>query len=384
MTQSTASANVLADQRHLPGLDLLRAVAITWVMLFHSFIVGGLGEDFAWLSRYGWAGVDIFFVLSGFLIGSQLLEPLRRGEPLRLGAFYARRAWRILPAFAIVLAVYASLPGLREAPGLQPWWQFATFTMNLLIDYTHNQAFSHAWSLCVEEHFYIVFPLLAWALSRKLSVARFVGVCAAVVFAGIALRSAVWLHDVRLDSSRNWFIEDIYYPTWMRLDGLLVGVMLATWRVYKPEAWNNWQRYPNLSLLAGCAVLAVAFWLFRDRTGLPASSIGWPVLSLGFGCLVFSGASRNSVIGRHPIRAVSWLATISYSLYLSHKLAMHAVHEWLATLPSMPGSIAFILHAAAILGVGAMLHYAVERPFLRWRDRSVTVRSDATTVAATA
>ncbi|RYZ68958.1 MAG: acyltransferase, partial [Lysobacteraceae bacterium] len=62
-----------------PGLDLLRAIAIVWVMLFHSFIVGGLGEDYAWLSRYGWMGVDLFFVLSGFLIGTQVLAPLAGG-----------------------------------------------------------------------------------------------------------------------------------------------------------------------------------------------------------------------------------------------------------------------------------------------------------------
>ncbi len=383
MTQASSSVHAVAEAHHLPGLDLLRAVAIVWVMLFHSFIVGGLGEDFAWLSRYGWAGVDIFFVLSGFLIGSQLLQPLSRGEPLRLGAFYTRRAWRILPAFAVVLALYACLPALREAPGMQPWWQFATFTMNLLSNYTHNQAFSHAWSLCVEEHFYVVFPLLAWLLSRRLSVARFASVCAAVVLAGIALRSGVWLHDVQLESSRNWFIEDIYYPTWMRLDGLLVGVMLATWHVYKPDAWSNWQRYGNVALLTGCAILVVAFWLFRQRTGLLANSLGWPVLSLGFGCLVFSGAGRNSVIGRPRIPAVSWLAAISYSLYLSHKLAMHAMHEWLATVPSMPGSVAFTLHAAAILVAGATLHYAVERPFLRWRDYSVPARREEAIVAAT-
>lgn len=133
MTHTSASP-VFADAHHLPGLDLLRAVAIAWVMLFHSFVVGGLGEDFAWLSRYGWAGVDIFFVLSGYLIGNQLLRPLHRGQPLALGAFYARRAWRILPAFALVLAVDACFPALREAPGLQPWRQFATFTMNFLIE----------------------------------------------------------------------------------------------------------------------------------------------------------------------------------------------------------------------------------------------------------
>ncbi|MEO5560452.1 MAG: acyltransferase, partial [Dokdonella sp.] len=123
----TAASPASIEPRHLPGLDLLRAVAILWVMLFHSFIVGGLGDDFAWVSRYGWMGVDIFFVLSGYLIGNQLLRPLQRGESLRLATFYARRAWRILPAFAVVLAAYVCFPELREAPGLQPWWQFATF-----------------------------------------------------------------------------------------------------------------------------------------------------------------------------------------------------------------------------------------------------------------
>src|SRR5687767_8671146 len=107
----------------LPGLDLLRAIAVVWVMLFHSFIVGGLGPDFEWLSRFGWAGVDIFFVLSGFLIGTQVLRQLQQGGGFSLAGFYARRAWRILPAFAVVLALYAFFPALREAPGLQPWWQ---------------------------------------------------------------------------------------------------------------------------------------------------------------------------------------------------------------------------------------------------------------------
>ncbi|NIJ73922.1 peptidoglycan/LPS O-acetylase OafA/YrhL [Xanthomonas sp. F4] len=68
-----------------PGLDLLRAIAIVWVMLFHSFVVGGLGPDWQWLSRYGWMGVDLFFVLSGFLIGGQVLAPLARGERLHYG-----------------------------------------------------------------------------------------------------------------------------------------------------------------------------------------------------------------------------------------------------------------------------------------------------------
>lgn len=355
--------------QRLPGLDLWRAVAIVWVMLFHSYIVGGLGPHFAWLSRFGWAGVDIFFVLSGFLIGSQVLQPLQRGARFSFADFYARRAWRIVPVFAVVLAIYAWFPSRREAPGLSPWWQFATFTLNLLIDYGHDQAFSHAWSLCVEEHFYLVFPLLAWWLTRRPSAAGFLMVCSAVVVLGIALRTTVWLHDNALDPSRNWFIEDIYYPTWMRLDGLLMGVMLAAWRVYKPESWSHWQRRANAVLVGGLLLSCLAFWLFRDRTGLLANAIGWPLLSAGFAMLVFAGADRQSLVGRWRVPGAGWIAGISYSLYLSHKLAFHWVDSTFgARLQGHPVA-SFMLYVLAVLVLGASLHYGVERPFLRLRDR---------------
>lgn len=355
--------------QRLPGLDLWRAIAIIWVMLFHSYIVGGLGPDFAWLSRFGWAGVDIFFVLSGFLIGSQVLRPLQQGLRFSFAEFYARRAWRIVPVFAVVLAIYVWFPARREAPGLSPWWQFATFTLNLLIDYDHHQAFSHAWSLCVEEHFYLVFPLLAWVFARRPSVKKFLLGCGSMIVLGIVLRTTVWLHDSSLDPSRNWFIEDIYYPTWMRLDGLLMGVMLATWRIYKPQSWSNWQRHANAVLLGGLLLSCLAFWLFRDRTGLLANAIGWPLLSAGFAMLVFAGADRQSLVGRRRVPGAGWIAGISYSLYLSHKLAFHWVESTFGAQLQGHPAVAFIFYALAVLVLGTSLHYGVERPFLRVRDR---------------
>jgi peptidoglycan/LPS O-acetylase OafA/YrhL len=368
------------SMHRLPGLDLLRAIAIVWVMLFHSFIVGGLGPDFAWLSRYGWAGVDIFFVLSGFLIGTQVLRPLQRGEPPSFGAFYGRRAWRILPAFAVVLALYVWFPGLREVPGLQPWWQFATFTLNLLTD-TNNQAFSHAWSLCVEEHFYLVFPLLAWWLTRRSSTLGFISLCAAVVMLGVALRTTVWLHDAAMDPPRNWFLEDIYYPTWMRLDGLLMGIMLAALRVYRPQAWTRLQARSNMVLLGGIGVSCFALWLFRDRTGLLANALGWPSLSFGFGLLVFAGADRQSLLGRWRLPGASWLAGISYSLYLSHKIAFHVVATTFGAQLQGHGMIAFMTYAVAVLMLGAALHYLVERPCLRLRERRAIRQTSVPTMA---
>jgi len=352
-----------------PGLDLLRAIAIVWVMLFHSFLVGGLGPQFGWLSRFGWAGVDIFFVLSGFLIGSQLLRPLQRGERVSLAKFYERRAWRILPAFAVVLALYSAIPSLREVPGMQPWWQFATFTVNLLIDYERHPAFSHAWSLCVEEHFYLLFPLLAVAMSRRASPRAVVALGVGVLLGGTVLRGAVWLHDTTLDTGRNWFIEDLYDPTWMRLDGLLAGVMLATVRVYRPQWWSRWQSRAGSFALGGLALTACALWLFRDRTGLAANTVGWPLLSTGFACLLVAASTAQWLQGRWWMRPLSWIATISYSLYLVHKIAYHLVQVHVAPLLGDAGGLRFAAYGLGALAAGALLHYAVERPFLRWRDR---------------
>ena len=354
----------------LPGLNLLRAWAIVWVMLFHSYIVGGLGEGFAGLQRYGWMGVDLFFVLSGYLIGYQLLAPLARGEPLAPADFYRRRAFRILPAFLVVLAIYVAWPAAREAPGLQPAWQFLTFTLNLLIDYAHNQTFSHAWSLCVEEHFYLLFPWLAWWLMRPPSVGKAVAIGLGLVAFGMAVRGYVWLHAMapvrELDGPAFGlrFVEGIYYPTWARLDGLLAGVALAALRIGRPQLWAHLQAHRGGVLAAGGVLFALAVWLFGERLGFAPSVFGYPLLSLALAlCVVGSLGMRWQLPG------AGWLARISYSLYLSHKLALHAVATWWVGPWLLHGLTAFALYAAGVLAVGAALYYAVERPFLRWRER---------------
>lgn len=349
----------------LPGLDLLRAIAIVWVMLFHSWMIGGLGMPlFQPVADYGWMGVDLFFVLSGYLIGFQLLEPLSRGEPLRFGAFYLRRAFRILPAFLAVLAIYVLFPAWREAPGMQPAWQFLTFTLNILIDYQHNQAFSHAWSLCVEEHFYLLFPLLAWWLARRASRALTFVAIALVVLAGLGLRADAVLHG------KNW-LESVYYPTWTRLDGLLAGVVLATIQTCRPHWWTAMQRRANALAIAGLLLTGAAIWLFRDRTGFAASVFGFPLLALGLSMLVAAAAGTTGWLGRWRVPGAGWVAGISYSLYLSHKLPLHAVHEALAHEHAMHGFAAFVLYALAIAATGALLHYAIERPFLRLRTQLI-------------
>ena len=358
-----------ATPTRLPGLDLLRAIAVLWTMQFHGFIVGGLGEDWHWLERYGWMGVDLFFVLSGYLIGGQLLRPLARGESPSLRDFYLKRAFRILPAFWVVLAIYLLWPGFREAPGMEPWWKFALFVVNLDIDYASNAAFSHAWSLCVEEHFYLLFPALALLLARKPSATKFWIACIVVLLGGIALRTGAWLHFDALQPQRAWFVEDIYYPTWNRLDGLLMGVMLATWQAYRPASWTRMATHANAFALFGLAILALAFWLFRERTGLLGNSIGWPVLSLALALLVFAGAQPHGLLGKRALPGAAWIAAISFSLYLVHKPMYGVVQSRLGEWLEGRGIVAYAVYGVASLLAAALLYYAVEKPFLRLRGR---------------
>lgn len=363
-----------------PGLDSLRAIAIAWVMLFHGYLVGGLGEGFSKLEQSGWMGVDLFFVLSGYLIGSQVLKSLAATGRLDFAAFYGRRAVRILPAFLVVLALYVLWPAWRETPGMQPLWQFPTFTFNLLFDNGGNYAFSHVWSLCVEEHFYLVFPILAFALTRKPAAWKFAVICAVVVVGGMLVRGWSWMHwfapaQAADDNAGTVYLRYLYYPTWARLDGLLAGVALAVCGVYWPQVMAGLRARPNRVLLGGVLLLASALVLFDGaRTGFWPCVAGYPLIALAMAAFV-AAASGETWLARLDIPGAGWLARASYSLYLSHKGVFHLVQSALGGQLADHRFLRFAIYAAATLAGGAVLHYAVERPFLRWRDKRAA-RSD--------
>ncbi|HEX5262651.1 MAG TPA: acyltransferase, partial [Phenylobacterium sp.] len=123
-----------------PGLDLLRAIAILWVMYSHAQVFSLVSNDDP-VASFGWMGVDLFFALSGFLIGGQLFRPVAAGEPLRVGRFYVRRLLRTAPAYLVVVALYFTIPAFSERPGLAPLWQYLTFTQNFFGDFQHRKAF---------------------------------------------------------------------------------------------------------------------------------------------------------------------------------------------------------------------------------------------------
>jgi peptidoglycan/LPS O-acetylase OafA/YrhL len=341
------------------GIDLLRVIAILWVMAYH---LDSPDLPLPALARFGWMGVDLFFVLSGYLIGLQLLRPYGQGGQPDWGQFFQRRAWRILPAYLVVLAAYVVVPPWRESAAMAPLWQFLTFTTNLFPDYAHQRAFSHAWSLCVEEHFYLVLPVLVWLLARAPTAGR-VAWCAGVFLAGgIALRGWAWQDAVAPALAAGGdgvlaYIERIYNPTWNRLDGLWMGVMLAAVQVFRPAWWTALMaRAPILLLLGGAGMVASLALDFTSRLG---AMVGFPLLSASLACLL--AALLGDAMARWRWPGARFVATLAYSLYLTHKQVMHHV-DWFDDVPLL----ALAVKLAASFAVAAVLYVLVERPVLAW------------------
>ena len=143
-------------QLKLYGLDHLRALAILLVLGYHYQRYFAHPSWTNWFKTMGWTGVDLFFVLSGFLISSQLFAQIKQGKGISLKTFFIKRFFRILPIYFFIVGVYFLFPFFREKEALPPLWKFLTFTQNFGLDSKHFGTFSHAWSLCVEERFWFV------------------------------------------------------------------------------------------------------------------------------------------------------------------------------------------------------------------------------------
>jgi peptidoglycan/LPS O-acetylase OafA/YrhL len=360
----------------LPGLDLLRAVAIGGVMAFHASSFGLISRDH-WIAKFGWMGVDLFFVLSGFLIAGQLLRPWALGLQPNYSRFFARRLLRTLPAYLAVVALYFLFPVLREHPVIQPLWQFLTFTENFANVPDPPKAFSHAWSLCVEEQFYLVFPAIVAILAVRPHTRIVVAVFIVVLSIGMVSRGYFWLADVAqppFDTAAfphfGRYMTLIYYPTWARLDGLLAGVGAAALQTFHPAWWRALTARANTLGIAGVAGVVLSAIFFQDMFArfLPAV-FGFPLLASSMALLVIAGSDNRSFIGRYSIPGAGALAAGAYSLYLSHKMVFHAVQSFTPWWPQPFQTISLGVALLLALGVGALLYWLVERPFLKLRDR---------------
>ncbi|HEY2706790.1 MAG TPA: acyltransferase [Caulobacteraceae bacterium] len=365
-----------ASAARLPGLDLLRATAIGWVMIYHASNFDLISGQ-PWFVAFGWMGVDLFFALSGYLIAGQLLRPWARGQAPNYPHFFARRLLRTAPAYLVVLSLYFLFPVLQEWDRILPLWRFLTFSLNLGAPSPAGTSFSHAWSLCVEEQFYLVFPLAVALLARRPTVAKVVGAVALLVVLGMMLRGWVWLDrvaappfDLAAQPHAGAYMSLIYYPTWARLDDPLGGISVALLQVFRPSWWAALTRRGNLLLGGGLAGIGGAMWLFQDEIGgFFAATFGYPLIALSMSLLVITAASPTSLIGRRALPGAAALAAGAYSLYLSHKIAYHLAIVWSGAWPAPARMLTLPAALGLALIAGGALYWLVERPFLKLRDR---------------
>ncbi len=357
------------------GLDHLRAFAISFVFLFHYQILsGGEPSGIAAFAQFGWTGVDLFFVLSGFLISSQLFRQIKEGHIISFRTFFLKRFFRIIPAYLVVVGIYFIVPLFREREALPALWKFLTFTQNFGLDLKMTGTFSHAWSLCVEEQFYLALPLTLIALQRSHLFKRSYWLLAGLFLLGFALRLYCF-ENVYLPSAGNgsawidWY-KYMYYPTYNRLDGLLAGISIAALSEFVPTVWNTVSRFGNLFLLAGVFILAGAYVFCKDMSTYSASVFGFPLIAMGYGCIVLGAVSPGSILYRWKSRTTSLIAALSYALYLTHKGIIHLTMLLVADLELDEYLVMFLCALSCLLGA-FILHTVIERPFMTLRRRIV-------------
>ena len=363
--------------RRNAGLDTLRALAIVLVFMNHYMIFVSGAPTFGRMSEIGWAGVDLFFALSGYLIGNQILGAIRRQqsgpERFSLPRFYARRLLRTLPNFYVVLALYALWPYWRGASVLPPLWKFITFTQNIHL--MPGTAFSHAWSLCVEEQFYLLLPavaLLIAACRRSLAWA-WVAVLGTLA-AGMAIRFYIWTAYVGPEEQGGYhYYTLIYYSSLCRLDELVCGVALALLKNYHAAVWARITSFGNWTLAAGAALLALTWWLLlEDHYGLAMTVIGYPLLGLSFSLLLIAALSGGSLLQRVPVPGAASIALWSYAIYLTHKQLCVLLRGPLQAQGWGADTWqAIVIMSAASIVAGWLLYVLVETPFMKLRDRYV-------------
>lgn len=345
----------------IPGLDGMRAISFLIVFLSHLGFMH---------SRPGGFAVTVFFALSGFLITTLLIREHQATGTISLRAFYLRRTFRIFPAMYATLALCMVLTLLHWLPGtlrthdilaefayLQNYWTWASEKWGQLGCVPGTIPF---WSLCVEEHFYLLFPLaFLLMLRRRFTPARMarwlLGACAAVL---------VW----RFFALHIFYQGDqyCYRASDTRIDAILWGCLLAVLeQMPRLRAWIHQGRRLGALTLAGLAVIAASFTL--HGTTLHHTI----VLTLQSACLLplllfitHRPEARTVRFLDHPV--LVHLGVLSYVLYLVHDAAIELV---LSHVHATSRLVIWPLAAALAYALALGMHWAVEQPFARLRSR---------------
>jgi peptidoglycan/LPS O-acetylase OafA/YrhL len=231
-------------------------------------------------------------------------------------------------------------------------------------------AFSHAWSLAVEDQFYLLLPLILILVSRWPRV-RFI-IPGVIVLGGIMLRAFLAQQNLaETGVSFRGFQTWIYYPTWTRLDPLVFGVVLAAIEKFRPQWWRRLMNLAPWLLLPGLALIVYALYLGEgDYLAVAATIWQFPLLALGMAALLVCAVSPRLILRRIKVPGAAFIASLAYSAYLIQKLVIHFVAQLCSSHNIALTSVVALLGVElCVCAVATILFFAVERPFLQLRHR---------------
>lgn len=353
----------------IPELDGIRALAIWMVLVNHLFngypnpegALAHIPNVVLGVISHGWLGVDLFFILSGFLITGILLDSKTR--PAYFRNFYSRRALRILPLYFTVIALmWLCYTGAAR---------FFLISLAFLANFSHylNAGVPHGagvfWSLSVEEHFYLLWPLLVLYLSRRnLTILSLL-----IVVATPVLRGVCAARGMDLDA-------EIYLYSWFRFDGLALGALLAVWVRTPYSTARNSFKLAALLLISAVIITLVGFPFGLMQRGTLGAALRYTQSQLPFAAFILSAltlrATRWTALLRSSFARLS--GDLSYCIYLIH-LAIGDAYEFFThalnlNVAGTVGALGAVLVRAAVIllvtfALALLSRKYLEAPFLR-------------------
>jgi peptidoglycan/LPS O-acetylase OafA/YrhL len=357
--------------KYIPQFDGLRGIAILMVLLAHLTYLEGIG--FARVFQYGRTGVDLFFVLSGFLITGILLDT--KELPGYFKNFYARRALRIWPPYyAMILLLFVLLPLFSNhrsfLSDVKTWPYYATYTQNLFFHFPRSAPLGPTWSLAVEEQYYMLWAPVVFLCGRKSLRNILLGM---VVFS-LCFRATSFFRGASLD-----FVHDF---TLCRLEPLAAGGLAALWLRSDKCNLRRWNSYGWSALVVGFTGVGLALfnWGFESRIYV------YPFLAAGFaGALAISLTAdpARTLVGRALTRRwLTYTGRISYGVYLIHVpifmiVSMASRKIWgSADYSSAIQGLMVCAAFALVYAVASISWFYFERPILKLKDKFRSERSE--------
>jgi peptidoglycan/LPS O-acetylase OafA/YrhL len=354
------------SDRHIPALDGIRGFAVLFVIAFHCrTILPGNGPAYLLIRALdlGWLGVDLLFVLSGFLITGVLLDT--RGSAAYFRMFYARRALRIFPLylaylFLILIVVrfaYVWIFGSDGWRATESWW-YLTYLENWQMDHGMGDKYlGHLWSLAIEEQFYLIWPAVVWTFSSR----RLAWGCLLLAVLAPVCRSIVGMQA-----------EAAYRLTPCRIDALALGALVAIGvREYR-EAFSRWVGYVFAATFMGFLIV-VSRLHFNFWNDLKMSVTGASLVDMTCACVVFYAATLRQG-SLHRVLTIPLLRSFgkySYAMYVTHAIIVELLQPVFVGLIGRGGGLLFwfcLYFSATVaitLGVAWLSWQMIEQPFLR-------------------